>query len=30
VTYGLSSSQLAATPPDFLLDSLLELPARLA
>jgi phosphoglycolate phosphatase len=29
VTYGLSSSQLAATPPDCLLDSLLELPARL-
>ena len=27
VTYGLSSSQLAACPPDFLLDRLLDLPA---
>ena len=30
VTYGLSSGQLAACPPDLLLDSLLDLPARLA
>ena len=29
VSYGLSSDQLAACPPDLLLDSLLELPARL-
>ena len=29
VSYGLSSEQLAACPPDVMLDSLLELPARL-
>lgn len=29
VSYGLSSEQLAACPPDLLLDSLLELPAQL-
>jgi phosphoglycolate phosphatase len=29
VSYGLSSNQLAACPPDLMLDSLLELPVRL-
>ena len=29
VSYGLSSEQLAACPPDLMLDSLLDLPARL-
>jgi phosphoglycolate phosphatase len=30
VSYGLTSDQLAACPPDLMLDSLLDLPARLA
>ncbi len=30
VSYGLSSEQLTACPPDLMLDSLLDLPARLA